>query len=142
MQVKGKNKRRYIHRPLYHHFCQVTDLISENKYQIRINRISGRISGSSPKTKGIYSGTVTIISESFILIAIILFELSSGQTNQQTHKQTNKHTNKRYWKHYLSDFVGGGNNPTNARAHLLTTHCVHMYTLPDAKYKIKIFDWR
>ena len=41
--------------------------------------------------KGIYSGTINIIliPETFMLIAIVLFELSSGQTNQQTHKQTN-----------------------------------------------------
>ena len=39
-----------------------------------------------------------------MLLAITVFEISSGQTNRQTDKQTNK----RDRKHYLSDFIGGG----------------------------------
>ena len=48
-----------------------------------------------------------------MLLAITVFELSSGQTNRQTDKQTDRQTDKRDRKHYLSDFIGGGNNVIN-----------------------------
>ena len=47
------------------------------KYPIRI---SGRISGLSPKSIGIYFDTVIKTPENFMLLAITVFELSSGQT--------------------------------------------------------------
>ena len=40
-----------------------------------------------------------------MLLAITVFELSSGQTNRQT--------DKRDRKHYLSNFIGGGNKYLN-----------------------------
>ena len=85
----------YFHKYFIMIFRTLTLIFMQIHWILRkfVNRISGQKSRSSRKMKTIYSGIVTKPSDSFKQIAIILFELSSGQTNQQTHEQTNTQTN-------------------------------------------------